>query len=66
MRTLGELFRLLEEATYERLGGDEIMVADMRVVVASHIQSSASGNGTRLRNRVGQQAAPGTITSRFF
>ncbi|MBT5803311.1 MAG: hypothetical protein HOI20_17115 [Gemmatimonadetes bacterium] len=26
---------MLEEATYERLGGDEIMVADVRVVVAS-------------------------------
>ncbi|MBT5326511.1 MAG: hypothetical protein HOL51_10335 [Gemmatimonadetes bacterium] len=25
----------MEEATYERLGGDEIMVADVRVVVAS-------------------------------
>jgi DNA-binding NtrC family response regulator len=56
----------LEEATYERLGGDEIMVADVRVVVASHPPSSASGNGIRLRNRVGQQAALGRITGRFF
>ena len=35
-QTQSKLFQLLEEGTYERLGGDEILTADVRVVVASN------------------------------
>ena len=31
-----KLFRLLEEGTYERLGGDEVLTADVRVIVAGN------------------------------